>query len=165
MSDVEVAAGAPSPLSESLSAQQKSGTRRGVVVLRLAFSQACDPDLVVAPAVRAEDVVTSLDGEGVVILFGDARGIDDAVSVAERVRRLLHRWAVSKGYGICEISAGAAVTADGEDVETVRERAERALAQARDSGGDRTVARSRTRIPRQIATPGFGGYVGAGSGS
>lgn len=137
-----------------LAARQQPGAKLGVVVVRIGTVTAltCDPHRVVAPVLRGDDVVMPARAGGVVVVFGDAHGIDDAVMVAERVRRLLHRWAVGHGE-IADLSAGAAVAVEGENAIAALDRAERALAQARDCGGGRTVARSVSRIPRQANAP------------
>ena len=128
--------------------------RIGVVAVRVGAPDAPrrDPhDDVVCEQLRdrlREDDLLVPVTEGVIVVFGAAGGIDDAVSVAERVRRTLHRRLAALRTNPVVVSAGAAVVTGDETVSDTLRRAERALQQAFAAGGDCTVARSRGRSPR-----------------
>ena len=119
--------------------------RVGIVAIRIGHvgsrlsgayvAEVCD---VVRSCLRDEDLVIP-GKEGVLLVLGSAFGIDDAVRVADRVRRLLSDTATG-GQRI--VSAGAAVVTPGETVIEAMHRADRALGQAYAAGGNCTVARS-----------------------
>lgn len=112
----------------------------GVIALRIGHRELCDVVEVydrVHPHVRAEDLLVATS-DGMLLVFGSAFVIDDAVRVADRMRQLIG----TDPTAPCIVSAGAAVVMPGEAVLDAMQRAQRALWQAHSAGGSCTVARS-----------------------
>lgn len=91
-------------------------------------------------AVRAADTVARLSGDEFAVLCEDLAGVDDAVALAERLRRALAAPFALDGHDVTvTASIGIAVAGDDDTPDSLLRHADQAMYEAKDSGRGRTV--------------------------
>lgn len=92
-------------------------------------------------AVRSGDVVARIGGDELLVVLNGVRDLDDAVSIAEKLRAEVRRpTPVSGGMVTVSASVGVAMAEPGEGVDDIVARADGAMYDAKRSGKDRVVA-------------------------
>jgi diguanylate cyclase (GGDEF)-like protein/PAS domain S-box-containing protein len=92
-------------------------------------------------AVRSGDVVARIGGDELLVVLNGVRDLDDAVSIAEKLRAEVRRpTPVSGGMVTVSASVGVAMAEAGEGIDDIVARADAAMYDAKRSGKDRVVA-------------------------
>jgi diguanylate cyclase (GGDEF)-like protein/PAS domain S-box-containing protein len=108
------------------------------------FGHAAGDDLIVEAGrriqaeVRDDDIVARMGGDEFVIVLPEARGVDDSMAVANKIRECLAQPLTVDGYPVpIGISIGIALAQPGEESLDVVRRADAALYRAKNGGRNR----------------------------
>lgn len=92
-------------------------------------------------AVRSGDIVARIGGDELLIVLNGVRDLDDAVSIAEKLRAEVRQpTPVPGGMVTVSASVGVAIAEPGEGVDDIVARSDAAMYDAKRSGKDRVVA-------------------------
>lgn len=92
-------------------------------------------------AVRSVDVVARIGGDELLVVLNGVRDLDDAVSIAEKLRAEVRQpTPVPGGMVTVSASIGVAMAEPGQTLDAIVARADRAMYDAKRSGKDRVIA-------------------------
>lgn len=139
-------------LSEELARAERTGHRFHLALIDLDHFKAINDSyghnagdevlrrfaLIAAESVRRSDLLARYGGEEFIILFPEG-DIDDITTVVERLRAAFgeYQYGAELGNQQVTLSAGIAASREGDSVDTITERADRALYQAKEKGRNR----------------------------
>jgi diguanylate cyclase (GGDEF)-like protein len=91
-------------------------------------------------AVRSGDIVARIGGDELLVVLNGVRDLDDAVSIAEKLRAEVRQpTPVPGGTATVTASVGVALAEPGEGIDDIVARADAAMYEAKRSGKDRVV--------------------------
>ncbi|MCT0224777.1 diguanylate cyclase domain-containing protein [Synechococcus sp. CS-1328] len=95
----------------------------------------------VRSCLRSSDLAARIGGDELLVVLPGVQGIDDAISIAEKLRQLASQPVpISDGEVIITISVGVALAQSGESLDALIARADSAMYDAKQNGRDQVVA-------------------------
>ncbi len=144
-------------LDDLLTQQPRTGTRIGVLALDLdglkpindQFGHPAGDHVLVAAserlrkAVRSDDVLARVGGDEFIVVLRGIHTLEQMINIAEKIRSSLSQ-PVDLGHGAntrIKVSIGGVLVQAGHDADSVLKSADRALYDAKQTGGNRVVVR------------------------
>ena len=89
---------------------------------------------------RTTDLVARLGGDEFLVVLNEIHSLEEAVAVAHKLQASANQPVVVRGRSLHPtLSIGLSLQAPGESIDSVNERADRALYEAKNAGGNRVV--------------------------
>ena len=90
--------------------------------------------------VRTTDLVARIGGDEFLVVLNEIHSLEEAVAVAHKLQASVNQPVVVRGRSLHPtLSIGLSLQAPGESIDSVNERADRALYEAKNAGGNRVV--------------------------